>query len=214
MELSGVGAPGEARAWELLSAMPSAEVCRNAAVSFHHDRDAYTVRSFAIDVVVSCRDRSIRSAAPGSDRLLVRLGDFYRVSVLWYLVHAKHIGCTGRMVRPEDVPGGAIFSAGSHRLPLDGVAACYGADKEAFLARGAALGGEPAKGGDAAVRLLPFPRMPVLLALWLTDEEFSARADLLFDSTCVLQLPTDILWSVAMMSVLIMQEPPATSPRE
>jgi hypothetical protein len=41
-------------------------------------------------------------------------------------------------------------------------------------------------------------------ALWLEDDEFPARLDLLFDSTCAMHLPTDIIWSIAMMSVLIM----------
>jgi hypothetical protein len=48
------------------------------------------------------------------------------------------------------------------------------------------------------------PRIPVTLILWLKDEEFHPRADLLLDSTCELQLPLDIIWSIAMMSVLVM----------
>jgi len=57
---------------------------------------------------------------------------------------------------------------------------------------------------DAAVRLHPFPRIPVVVTLWLEDAEFPARADILLDSTCDLQLPTDVLWSIAMMSLLIL----------
>jgi hypothetical protein len=44
--------------------------------------------------------------------------------------------------------------------------------------------------------------VPVTLTLWLADEEFPARAGILFDSTCGLQLPTDILWSLARLSCL------------
>jgi hypothetical protein len=47
------------------------------------------------------------------------------------------------------------------------------------------------------------PRIPVTLILWLSDEEFPARADLLFDSTCEIHLPLDILWSIAMMTILV-----------
>jgi hypothetical protein len=60
------------------------------------------------------------------------------------------------------------------------------------------------KAGDASIKLFPLPRIPVVLTLWLEDEEFPAGADLFFDSTCDLQLPTDIIWSIAMMSILIM----------
>jgi hypothetical protein len=59
--------------------------------------------------------------------------------------------------------------------------------------------------GDASLELHPFPRVPAVLVLWLKDEEFPARADLLFDSTCILQVPIDILWSIAMMTVLVMK---------
>ena len=58
--------------------------------------------------------------------------------------------------------------------------------------------------GDASVELLPLPRIPVTLILWLSDYEFPARADLLFDSTCEQRLPLDVIWSIAMMSVLVM----------
>jgi hypothetical protein len=44
----------------------------------------------------------------------------------------------------------------------------------------------------------------VTVTLWLADEEFPARAGLLLDSICGLQLPTDILWSLARLSCLAM----------
>ena len=64
--------------------------------------------------------------------------------------------------------------------------------------------GMPVKYGDAAVQLFPFPRIPVVIILWREDEEFQARTDLLFDSSCEFHLALDILWSTAMESLLIM----------
>jgi hypothetical protein len=58
--------------------------------------------------------------------------------------------------------------------------------------------------GDAAVKLLPMPRIPVIFILWIGDDEFPPRADLLMDSTAPLHLPIDIIWSVAMLSTLVM----------
>ena len=101
--------------------------------------------------------------------------------------------------------GGEIFSKGSHVLPLEQLAGKYARDKARFLEKGYGTRWRvrtPA--GDAALRLHPLPRIPVVLTLWLEDEEFPARADLLFDSTCELQLPTDILWSVAMLRFSVM----------
>jgi Domain of unknown function (DUF3786) len=196
--------PGEDKAWELLGRMKPEDVCRAGAVTCDPRTSNYTVSSFGMDFLVSVRDRSISSASPGSGALLGKLGYFFRLSVLWYLASAKDIACGGRLVKLEQLRGGEIFTKGSHVLPLGLVADKYGKQKNAFLEKGKGLGGEPAGYGDASIRLFPLPRIPVVLALWTEDEEFPARADLFFDSTCQLHLSTDVIWSIAMMSVLIM----------
>ncbi len=206
--MATVSAAGENRAWEILGTLKPEDVCRAASVTFDGASGAYVVPSFGMDFTVSPKDRAISSEAAGSAVLLTRLGDFFRLSMLWYLVSAKDIPCTGRPVKLQQVRGGEIFTKGSHILPLEKVAQKYGNNKDGFLQKGLNLGGESITLADAALRLFPFPRVPVVMTLWTDDEEFPARADLLFDSTCDLQLPTDIIWSIAMMSVLIMLEGP------
>ena len=196
--------PGEDKAWDLLVAMKPGDVCRAAAVTYDSATSTYGIRSFGMDFFISLRDRTITSSAAGSGVVLGKLGYFYRISVLWYLVSAKDIACTSRPVKLEHIKGGEIFTKGSHVLPLDSIAAAFNKDKERFIEKGKKLGGESVQRGDAAIRLWPLPRIPATLTLWLEDEEFPARVDLLFDSTCELQLPTDIIWSIAMMSVLVM----------
>ncbi len=180
------------------------EVCRAAAVSCDSASGIYTVTSFGMQFSVSVKDKTISSTAPGSEVLLKKLGYFFRLSVLWYLVNAKDVACTGTLVKLQSIKGGEIFTKGSHVLPLDPVAAKYGRNKEAFIAKGKQLSGEFEKIGDAALRLHPLPRIPVIVTLWLEDEEFPARADLLLDSTCTLQVPMDIVWSIAMMTLLLL----------
>jgi hypothetical protein len=202
--MAETGNPGEDKAWEILATLKPEDVCRAAAVSYDPASETYTIRSFGMDFLVALQEKSITSAAAGSSVLLTRLGYFFRLSILWYLAGAKEIACTGRTVKLQDVRGGDIFTKGSHVLPLDPVAGKYGKNKEGFIEKGKSLGGETLNLGDAALRLYPLPRIPVILALWLEDDEFPARADLLFDSTCCLQLQTDIIWSVAMMGALVM----------
>ena len=97
-----------------------------------------------------------------------------------------------------------MFFAGAHVLPLLRIVRRYGNDAPGFLRKGFELGGEQLDFGDASLRLFPFPRVPVVLLLWTEDEEYPARADLLFDSTCSGHLPMDILWATAMMSIVVM----------
>jgi hypothetical protein len=196
--------PGEDKAWEILATLDPDGVCRAAAVSYDRATEQYIVKSLGMDFLVAAKDRTITSTAPGSEVLLQRLGYFFKLSILWYLVSSKDITFTGRLVKLQNVKGGEIFTRGSHILPLDKVARKFGKDKEGFLKKGTSLGGEPMKYGDASVKLYPFPRVPAILTLWLEDEEFPARTDLMFDSTCTMQLATDIIWSIAMMCVLVM----------
>ncbi len=197
--------PGENKAWEILSSLRPEIVCRVAGVVYDVAQDTYVIKSFGMDFIISVKERTISSGADGSAALLQRLSYFFRLSVLWYLVSAKDMACTGRLVKLEQIRGGDAFTRGSHALPLDAIATKYGNDKEGFLQKGNLLGAvQTVKLGDVSIQLLPLPHVPVIISLWLAEEEFPARVDLLFDSTCDLQLPPDITWSIAMMTALMM----------
>jgi hypothetical protein len=192
---------GENKAWELLAASDPAGVCARAGVDFNPGDGAYRVPSFGREFTVDPAERLILGREPGGEVFLTRYVSLFRLSLLWYLLKATAARPSGKLVKPAGLPGGDIFLKGSHVLPLDALAVKYATQPEAFLAAGAALGGTPAAYGNAAVVLSPLPKVPATVLLWTADDEFPARADLLFDATCSQHLPVDILWSVAMMSI-------------
>lgn len=202
--MAGMTEAGEEKAWELVLSRDPSEVAGRAGVSYDSDPKCFLVRSYGMDFSVSTVSRTIESPSPGSDLLLGRLAEFFRLSLLWYLASAKDLPCTGRLTGIGQIKGGEAFSRGSHLLPLGTLAEKYGHDREGFLNKGIFLGGEVRQYGDASIELRAFPRVPVVITLWLADDEFPARADLLLDSSCDLQLPPDITWSIALMSVLAM----------
>jgi hypothetical protein len=193
---------GETKAWALLVASEPAGVCARSGADFDPGDGSYRVASFGRDFMVDPAERLILSREPDGEVFLKRYAYFFRLSLLWYLVKAAPACPSGNLVKPAGLPGGDIFFKGSHVLPLAALAAKYATRPEAFLAAGAALGGTPAGYGDAAVVLSPLPKVPTTVLLWTADDEFPARADLLFDATAPQHLPLDILWSVAMLSVL------------
>jgi len=200
-------AGGEDKAWVTLAGLRPQDVCSGAGVAYAEPLRTYLIRSFGIDFSVSLDTRTIASSDKRSGLFLERYKDFFRLSVLWYLTSAKDIPASGRLIRPLDVRGGQRFFSGTHLLPLDRIEERFGRDKMAFIERGLRFGAEIAAFGDAAVRLYPLPRVPVTVILWLQDEEYPARATLFFDSTVDFQLSlSDIVWSVAMMSTLVMGE--------
>lgn len=195
---------GEEKAWSLLRSLDPKDVCRNAMVGFNELSNVYMMKSFGMELSIDTRNHSIYTDAAAGDLLLKRLGYFSILSILWYLTSAKNIPLSGRLVKPVNLKGGQIFFRGTHVLPLDNLAMRYAHDADGFLQKGRSLGGRSLNYGDAAVELCPFPRIPVVVILWIEDEEFPPRADLLFDSSCEVHLALDILWSTAMKSLLIM----------
>ena len=191
---------GELKAWEILKTLEPDDVCKRAGVQYDRAARVYTMHSMGRDFLLALDNEQIS----GDDLFLKRLGYFFKLSAPFYLNSAIDIPPTGRLIKPSDLKGGHLFFSGTHALPLDGLAAKYGTNSALFLMKGADLGASAEHYGDAALQLLPFPRIPVSLILWEQDEEFPARADLLFDSSSELQAPLDILWSVAMMTVLAM----------
>ena len=194
---------GEQEAWEILSGLDPKDVCIRAKVAFDELSGVYILKSFLQDIVIAPKDKKIFGNSVVSDFLLKRLGNYSRLAVLRYLTNAKDIPLSGILIEPADMPGGQIYLKGSHVLPLNQAAGKYGSDIQGFLKKGNELGGEKLNFGDASLRLHPFPRVPVSILLWENNEEFSARCNLLLDSTCKLQLPVDIIWSTAMLSILI-----------
>ena len=194
---------GEEKAWEDLNNLNPSDVCRKTRV-FYDGENSYILKSLGMDFSVHPGKREIKNIQPDGEIILKKYGYFFNLSALCYLINSRDIPLSGKLVKPAGLKGGEIFFRGSHVLPLEKIAEKYGNDKAGFIEKGKNLNGSLMNYGDASVELLPLPRIPVTLILWLSDDEFPSRADLLLDSTCEQRLPLDIIWSIAMMSVLVM----------
>lgn len=193
---------GEELAWELLSECDPEEVCTRAAVAYS-DEGGYEVPVFGFPILAHPRTHALTPSGPETEFILSKLAYFSRLSIVHYLLAAQPLAPTGRLIAPNEVRAGQFYFTGSHVLPLAPIASRFATDPEGFLAQGARFGGQPRSFGDVAVGLSPFPRVPITLILWQEDEEFPARSSLLFDEICELQVPPDILWSIAMMCALL-----------
>jgi hypothetical protein len=192
---------GEKEAWEILLTLESKEVQRRAMTLFTPHNSTYKLTCFDQDIQISLSEQDIISSSHLGSFLLKELGEYSRLSILRYLVHAKALPLSGNLVKPSDLPGGDFFSKGTHVLPLDKITARFEYDFDGFINAGKALGGSQIEYGDTSIRLFPFPRVPVTIILWAGDDEFPAKASLLFDSSCTTHMATDILWSTAMMTI-------------
>ena len=195
---------GHGHSWDLLSGLDPDRICTEAGTVFDVGARTYTVSSFGQDIIVSLNERTVRGTSPVGDFILSETGHFFDLALLWYLASVRNITLSGKLVKPAEVKGGQIFVTGTHVLPLDSIAEMYNSSPDRFLNRGHLLGGEVLEHGDASICVYPFPLLPVTIILWRGDEEFPPRVDLFFDESCDHYLPTDVLWSTAMVCVLSM----------
>ena len=195
---------GDKLAWKLLAKCNPTDVCQRSKAHYDVALEQYHCICFGQEIIIDLHEKKIGSTSSIGKRLADGLDYYFNLAILWYLINAKELDPSDRLVNPISLKGGDIFRKGTHVLPLDRLAARYGQNPENFFASGRDLGGKSLEYGDASLLLLPFPRIPFTLILWAAEEEFPARTDLLVDSTCELHLPTDVIWSTAMATVLAM----------
>jgi len=96
------------------------------------------------------------------------------LAALAYLLHLDP-KALGPSLSPMELPGGATFFRGHHRLPKEPLENRFGQDLVGFLAAGQKLKAQTRPAGDAALALQVFPGLTVEVILWQADEEFPAQ---------------------------------------
>jgi hypothetical protein len=195
---------GEKEAWDLLQSLEPKDVTGRTGAAFDPDSSSYKLVCLNQEISVSPNQQVITSSSSPGAFLINDLGEYSRLSILRYLVHAKDAPLTDKLVKPSDLPGGDFFLKGSHVLPLHKIISRFEHDISGFLVTCEELGGARLEYGDASVKLMPFPRVPVVIILWVCDDEFPTQASLLFDSSCSSLMAIDVLWSTAMMTIEMM----------
>lgn len=122
------------------------------------------------------------------------------IASLAYLFGAVDREPLGSWVSPKSFPAGQQFFAGPHSLPTAEIADKYGSDPDGFNKACQAIGGEALQFADSSFKIPFFRRLPVAVLLWIEDDEFPARVDMMLDATANDHLPLDAL--LACMSTI------------
>ena len=187
--------PGEIdpRLWEELATRDSEEICVRASVRFERERGCYLVPFLNRRYGVFCGERLIKHQDSRGEEEL----SFQRYLVLvTYLLRARSLALSGRMVTGAELRGGSLFFRGHHALFTEPLERRFGSDPKGFLGAGLRLGGGKTDFGDASFRLWPLPRIPLGYILWSADDEFSARVGVVFDASVVEHLALDVIWAL------------------
>jgi hypothetical protein len=130
-----------------------------------------------------CPEESVATADAGSLPLELQekhLRD--RILILHYLDRASGAELSGTMIGFDQLAGGRFYGSafrGRVELPL---VRAFASSPKRLVEIAQRLGGAPAAYGDCSVLLHPFPRVPLVIILWQSDEEVPANGKVLWDA--------------------------------
>jgi len=123
-----------------------------------------------------------------------RPADFMeQLCILAYLIKAQDIPLADKLTGVGQLDSGEFFFRGIHEMPTEKIAAAFGICPQQLCEAGEALGGRRVQYGDGAIELQLLPRIPITIIVWAEDEEFPARASILFDQTAADHIALDAL---------------------
>ncbi|MDN5347062.1 MAG: hypothetical protein PWP65_626 [Clostridia bacterium] len=125
-----------------------------------------------------------RQQVPISDRTLLVL----------YLTMASGLPLRGQWLAFIELPGGPHHHAPFMQEAAQPIAQVFGHNPDLLIHASKQLGGNPITMGDKAVVIPALPRIPLAVVLWRADEEFPAKATVLFDASAPTYLDTAALF--------------------
>lgn len=99
----------------------------------------------------------------------------------------------GKLIKFRDLPGGNAYERAFNKRAIAPIAQAFGTHSENLLKAAKLLNGIQKSYGDTAVEIPALPQIPLTYILWKGDEEISASATILFDSSANQYLPTEDL---------------------
>jgi len=114
-----------------------------------------------------------------------------RLLILHYLNTAKGTSISEKVITFHELPEGAIYFPTFSKRTLTPLANHFGKNVELLMKTGEKLGGQKLNYGDAGLKILAFPRIPITIVIWKGDTEFPASGNILFDTTITDYLPTE-----------------------
>jgi hypothetical protein len=185
--------------WEQLAGLDRTETAARAGCRYLAECDAFAIFLLNHEYLVDVGRRTIHGVAEPPDARPA--GYLEQLCILSYLINARDLPPTGKLVNAEGLDPGGFFFRGSHRLPVEKLTDAFGADARLLHKAGRDLNAIARPFGDASIELSVLPRISLVIIVWAADDEFEARASILFDQGASAHLPLDALFAVAVLTV-------------
>jgi hypothetical protein len=185
------------KAWEDIRNMNIGEVCHLAAVpppdSHGHVWVPLLQENYAVHIE--------------EERVLLNGTDFARpdkaLIVVHYLIGAMSIEPTGNLVSFRELQGGDVYWKAYEDRSINRLQDFFGERPEALHGAVRAMPHKKAPMGDVGYVLTALPKVPVTVAVWGSDDELPASANVLWDDTVKYYLHTE---DVAVLGGIVASE--------
>ena len=185
--------------WEQLNKLNRQETAKRALCQYQSNPERYVVTLLNAEYAVNLSDRQIFSTQPSLPPTPAEFIE--QLCLLAYLINAQDIPLANKFVGPENLPSGQFFFRGLHSLPTKRLEETFGKSPERLYEVSEQFGAKRCEFGDASIELYVLPRIPLKIIIWRSDEEFDARASILFDQTAASHLPLDTLGALVNLTV-------------
>jgi len=185
--------------WEQLDKLDRHRTAQRVKCQYMSDPERYVILLLNTEYVVNLSQREIFSLSPASSA--VPAGFLEQLSILTYLINAQDLPLANKLVGAEALPGGQFFFRGLHSLPTRKLEEAFGDCPQNLYQLSAQFNAKRREFGDASIELDVLPRIPLTIVIWKCDEEFAARASILFDQTATAHLPLDALLAAVNLTV-------------
>lgn len=137
-----------------------------------------------------------------------QLDMWHCLTILQYLAGAKRTPLTGRFVSLSDFREGGLVRGSSFDRENDRIIGIIGKnDAAAIQATAAKLGGAVISGkADMTIRFSFLPNFPLVLNLWLEDEDFPASGKVLLDAAIESTLQVEAAGTAAGILLAMLEE--------
>jgi hypothetical protein len=185
--------------WEQIDKLDPKLTAQRAKCRYVDEQGRYVVRLLNKEYVIDPGERQIFLAGPTSGQK--ETGFIEQLCLLAYLINAHDLPLADKLVKPEALPSGQFFFRGLHSPPTKKLEKVFGRCPERLYRIAGRFDAEKCEFGDASIRLYLLPRIPLTIVVWRSDDEFGARASILFDRTAVEQMPLDALLAAVNLAV-------------
>jgi hypothetical protein len=192
--------------WQQLDKLDRQKTAQRALCQYLTDPPRYIVTLLNTEYTVKLSDRQIfstqSSPQPAPAEFLEQL------CILAYLINVQDLPLANKFIKAENLPTGQFFFRGLHSLPTEKLEEVFGKSPESLYEASERFGAKKCEFGDASIELYVLPRIPLQIVIWRSDEEFDARASILFDQTAGTHMPLDALGALANLTVKALVKTP------